>query len=152
VNLPSIVAVSVLASTLPVLSAAADKASASGTFDFRDKKYAPAHAVAFHEAPFVKVVLSDKAFDPALGKDGDYTDSDLMAHPSGSMTITIDPERRELVGIRFRNDSGSGADFRCEGPGLLTVKKMDASSVAGTFKCEEHDVTFEAAILPAARK
>ena len=147
-KLRSIPAVSLLA--LTATAAAADPA-ASGTFTYRDKKYAPSHAVAFVEGPFLKVVLSDKPFDPALGKDGDYTDSDLMAHPSASLTITIDAESRELYGIRFRDDNGSGADFRCEGPGLLTLGKSPASKVAGAFKCEEHAVTFDAALLPAAK-
>jgi hypothetical protein len=137
---------------LTTTAGAADKPSASGTFSYNDKKYTPAHVVAFHEGPFLKVVMSDKSFDPALGKDGSYTDSDLMAHPSASFTITIDVERRELFGIRFRDDKGSGADFRCEGPSLLKLEKMDASAVAGTFKCEEHDVKFDARVLPAPAK
>src|SRR5687768_9191060 len=95
---------------LTTTAGAADKPSASGTFSYNDKKYTPAHVVAFHEGPFLKVVMSDKPFDPALGKDGNYTDSDLMAHPSASFTITIDVEHRELFGIRFRDDNGSGAD------------------------------------------
>jgi hypothetical protein len=149
-HLRSIVTLSLLILTTTV--GAADKPSASGTFSYHDKKYTPAHAVAFHEGPFLNVVTSDKPFDPALGKDGSYTDSDLMAHPSASFTITIHSERRELSGIRFRDDKGSGADFRCEGPGLLKLEKMDASSVAGTFKCEEHDVKFDARVLPAPAK
>jgi hypothetical protein len=142
-------ALSLLALTTAV--AAADKPSASGTFEYHDKKYTASHAVAFIEGPFLKVLLSDKPFDPALGKDGAYTDSDLMSHPSGSMVISIDAETRENAGIRFRDDRGSGADFRCEGPGLLTLKKGEPSRIAGTFKCEEHDVTFDAAVLPAPK-
>jgi hypothetical protein len=149
-HLRSILAASLLALTTTV--GAADKPSASGTFEYNKKKYTPAYAVAFHEGPFVKVVMSDKPFDPALGKDGNYDDSDLMAHPSASMTITIAAEERELFGIRFRDDKGSGADFRCEGAGLLKVEKMDASSVAGTFKCAEHDVKFDARMLPTPAK
>jgi hypothetical protein len=149
-HLRSIVTLSIL--TLTTTVGAADKPSASGTFGYNEKKYTPAHAVAFAEGPFLKVVMSDKPFDPALGKDGSYTDSDLMAHPSASFTITIDSESRELFGIRLRDDKGSGADFRCEGPGLLKLEKMDASAVAGTFKCEEHDVKFDARVLPAPAK
>lgn len=126
---------------------AADKASASGTFQYDDKTYVAAHALAWREGDFLKVVLSDKPFDPKWGEDGTYTDSDLMAHPSASFTITIDAERRELFGIRFRNDAGSGADFRCQGPGLLTLTKVESASVAGAFKCLEHNVTFVAPIL-----
>ena len=148
-KLYSMLCVSLL--TLTTAAHAADKPTASGTFDYRDKKYVPAHAVAFHEGPFIQVVLSDKAFDPALGKDGSYTDSDLMAHPSGSMTITIDAETQRFFGVRFRDDQGSGGDFRCEDPGLLTLKKLEPTAVAGTFKCEEHDVTFDAVVLPASQ-
>jgi hypothetical protein len=149
-NLRSILTASLL--TLTTTVGAADKPSASGTFEYNHKKYTAAHAVAFHEGPFLKVVLSDKPFDPALGKDGAYTDSDLMAHPSASFTITIVSEDRQLFGIGFRDDKGSGADFRCEGPGLLKVEKMEASAVAGTFKCEEHDVKFDARVLSAPGK
>jgi hypothetical protein len=133
--------------TLTIATESAAKDSASGTFNYNDKSYAPTTAVGWREGTFLKVVLSDKPFDPALGKDGRYDDSDLMAHPSGSMTITIDAQSRELFGVRFRDDRGSGADFRCEGPGLLTLTRADATSIAGKFKCEEHDVTFDAPVL-----
>jgi hypothetical protein len=149
-NLHATLAVSLL--TLATMVQAAEKPSASGTFDYGDKKYTPAHAVAFHEGRFVKVVLSDKPFDPALGQDGAYSDSDLMAHPSATMTITIDAENRQFFGVRFRDDKGSGADLRCEDPALLRLAKFEPAVVAGSFKCEEHDVTFEAVVLPAAAR
>jgi hypothetical protein len=136
-------------------AAAADKPPASGTFAYNGKKYAASTAVAWRQDPFLKVVVSDKPFDPAYAKDGAYDDSELMAHPSASLTITIDAERRELVGIRLRDDRGSGADFRCEGPGLLTLAKSAPASITGTFKCEEYDVSFDVPFLaapkPAAR-
>lgn len=128
---------------------AADKPAASGTFEYNGRKYTASTAVAWRQDPFLKVVVSDKPFDPALGKDGQYDDSDLMAHPSASLTITIDAERRELVGIRLRDDRGSGADFRCEGPGLLTLAKGAPTSIAGAFKCEEYDVSFDVPFLAA---
>jgi len=142
-------ALSVLSVTLT--AEAVDKGTASGSFEYNEKKYTAAYAVAWHEGPLLKVGLSDKPFDPALGQDGVYTESDLMAHPSASLRIIIDSERRQLVGIRLRDDHGSGADFRCEDPGLLTLKKLDAATVAGTFQCQEYNVTFEASILPAAK-
>jgi hypothetical protein len=33
----------------------------------------------------------------------------------------------------------------------LTLAKADATMVAGKFKCEEHDVSFEAAMSKAAK-
>jgi hypothetical protein len=131
---------------------AADKPSASGSFTYNDKKYAPAHAIAFKEGSFIKVVMSDKPFDTKWAGDGVYDESELMAHPSASFTITIMPEHRELFGVRYRDDKGSGADFRCENPERLKLEKMDESVVAGSFKCEETDVTFAAPMLAAAAK
>jgi hypothetical protein len=130
---------------------AADKPAASGQFEYNGKKYGASTAVAFHQGPFLKVVVSDKPFDPALGSDGGYDESDLMAHPSASLTITIDAESRELVGIRLRDDRGSGADFRCEGPGLLTLAKSAPTSIAGAFKCQEYDVAFDVPFLAAPK-
>jgi hypothetical protein len=144
VRLTSMIAASLL---LTAAVQAADEPAASGTFEYHDKKYTPAHAVAF-AGPFTTVVLSDKPFDPALGKDGSYDDSDLMAHSSASMTIMIDAERREFYRVRFRDDRGSGADLRCEDPAMLKLEKMDATVVAGSFKCEGHDVKFVAPMLP----
>lgn len=137
---------------LPVLASldAGASGSASGTFLRDDKRYAAGAAVAWRSDPFLKVAITVKALDPALGADGSYDDSDLMAS-SPSLVITLDAQSRELVGIRLRDDTGSGADFRCEGPGLLTVTKADAASVAGKFKCEEHDVTFDAPLLKGAK-
>lgn len=149
-NLRTLTAASLFA--LAATVNAGDKPSASGTFEYNEKRYAAAHAVAFHEAPFIKVVLSDKALDPKWAGDGVYDESELMAHTSASLTITIAPEHRELFGIRYRDDKGSGADFRCENPERLKLEKMDASVVAGSFKCEETDVTFEAPMLAAAAK
>lgn len=130
---------------------AADKPAASGRFAYNGKTYAASAAVAWRQDPFLKVVVSDRPFDPALGRDGRYDESDLMAHPSASLTITIDAERRELVGIRLRDDRGSGADFRCEDPALLALGKSAPGSIAGTFKCEDYDVSFDVPFLaPAA--
>ena len=137
---------------LAIPAASAGNGSASGTFNYNNKNYTATDAVAWNQDPFVKVVLSDKAFDRvAMAKDGRYDDSDLMAHPSASLTITIDNKNRSLVGIRLRDNAGSGADFRCEGPGLLTVTKSDAALIAGKFKCEEHNVTFDAPLLKGAK-
>jgi hypothetical protein len=149
-----------LALTVPAESAG--KGSASGTFKYHDKTYAVTDAVAWREEPIplsdgtkvqlVKAVLSDKPFDrAAMGKDGRYDESDLMAHPSASLSITIDAGKGELSDIRMRDDAGSGADFRCEGRGLLTVTKNDAATIAGKFKCQEHNVTFEAPYLNASK-
>ena len=149
-----------LALTIP--AGGAGKGAASGTFKYDDKTYTVVDAVAWNEAPFklsdgteirwVKAVLSDKPFDTAaMGKDGRYDDSDLMAHPSATLTITINAANGEFDGIRMRDDKGSGADFRCEGPGLLTVTKNDATTIGGRFKCMEHNVTFEAPILKAPK-
>jgi hypothetical protein len=146
-RLPTMIAASLV---LTATVQAADKPAASGTFEYNGKKYSPVHAVAFAGA-FTTVVLSDKPFDPALGKDGSYNDSDLMAHPSASMTIMIDAERREFYRVRFRDDRGSGADLRCEDPAMLKLEKMDASGVAGTFKCLDHDVKFVAPMLSAPK-
>src|SRR5262245_1767993 len=88
------------------------KAPASGTFNYNGRTYTATTAVAFRAGTFLKVVLSDKPFDPALGADGRIDDPDLMAHPSASMTITIDPETKGFFGVRFRDDKGSGADLR----------------------------------------
>jgi hypothetical protein len=141
---------SILGLAIPAVSAG--NGSASGTFKYNAKSYTASDAVAWHQDPFVKVVLSDKPFDRlAMAKDGRYDDSDLMAHPSASLTITIDAKNRNLVGIRLRDDAGSGADFRCDGPGLLTVTKSDAAVIAGKFKCEEHNVAFDAPLLDAAK-
>jgi hypothetical protein len=143
--LPILCAAPILAAIMTTEARAND--ATSGTFKYNDKSYTATTALAWRQDPFVKVVLSDKPFDPALGKDGRYDDSDLMAHPSASLTITLDAASRELVGIRLRDAKGSGADFRCEGPGLLTVTRADAGSIAGRFKCEDHDVSFDAPFL-----
>jgi hypothetical protein len=133
---------------LAVAGEPAGKGSASGTFNFREKNYSAVDAMAWRDGGFLKVVLSDKPLDrAAMGEDGIYSDVDLMNHAGASLTITIDAEKREFVSIRLRNDTGHGADFRCEGPGLLTVTKADATAIAGRFKCMEHDVTFDAPVL-----
>jgi hypothetical protein len=139
-----------------VLATAADgpaaKGSASGKFaTSSDKTYAVAHAVAWVGRSYVSVVLSDKPFDvAAMGKDGVFDDSDLMAHAGVSLTLNLDPATRAYVGLRTRDQSGSGADFRCEDPSMLTLTKTDATHIAGKFKCEEHDVTFDAPIVKAS--
>lgn len=150
-NRLAIVGALCLAASTTTVRAADARASASGTFKYDDKTYTVAHALAWRQDTFLMVVLSDKPFDPKWGQDGTYTDSDLMEHPSASLTITIDAERRELFGIRMRDAAGSGGDFRCEGPGLLNLTKSDAASIAGTFKCKEHDVTFVAPFLAASK-
>jgi hypothetical protein len=147
VNLRALVALSLLA--LTTTAGAADTPSASGSFEFRGKKYRPAHAVA-QAGPFLEVVLSDTPFDPRWAGDGVLTESDLMAHPSISATIKIDAERRQFYRITFRDRDGSGADLRCEDPAVLTLNRIDATGVSGTFKCEEHDFTFDAPMLPAS--
>jgi hypothetical protein len=125
------------------------KGTASGRFArASDKTYTVAHAIAWVGSPFVSIVLSDQPFDvAAMGKDGAFDDSDLMAHGGASLTLNIDPETRAYVGMRTRDRTGSGADFRCEAPSLLTLAKTDATRIAGRFKCEEHDVTFDAPIV-----
>jgi hypothetical protein len=141
---------------------AAAKGAASGTFKYDDKTYTVVDAVAWNDLPvqlsdgtqirFVTAVLSDKPFDPAaMAKDGRYDDSDLMAHPSATLSIMINVTDGELDGIRMRDAAGSGADFRCKGPNLLTVTKNDATTIGGRFKCMEHNVTFEAPILKAPK-
>jgi hypothetical protein len=145
---------------LPLLLAAvADGPAARGTASGRfaasaSKTYAVAHAVAWLGRSYVSVVLSDEPFDvAAMGKDGVFDDSDLMAHAGVSLTLNLDPATRAYVGLRTRDQAGSGADFRCEDPSMLTLTRADATHLAGTFKCEEHDVTFDAPILkvPSAR-
>lgn len=133
-----------------VTEAPAAKGTASGTFArSSDKTYVVAHAIAWVGDPFLRVVLSDKPFDvAAMGKDGAFDDSDLMAHAGASLTLNIDPETRAYVGMRTRDQTGSGADFRCEDPSMLTLTRTtDATRLAGRFKCEEHDVTFDAPIV-----
>jgi hypothetical protein len=139
-----------------VLATAADgpaaKGTASGKFATSSgKTHAVAHAVAWVGPTYVSVVLSDKPFDvAAMGKDGVFDDVDLMGHAGVSLTLNLDPATRAYVGLRTRDRAGSGADFRCEDPAMLTLAKTDATHIAGTFKCEEHDVTFDAPIVKAA--
>lgn len=116
-----------------------------------DKTYTVAHAIAWVGNPFVSVVLSDRPFDvAAMVKDGVVDDLDLMDHAGASLTLNIDRGTRAYVGMRTRDQPGSGADFRCEDPSALTLTTFDATRIAGRFKCEEHDVTFDAPILKLA--
>ena len=141
-----------------VLATVADgpaaKGTASGKFATSSSKtYAVAHAVAWVGRSYVSVVLSDKPFDvAAMGADGVFDDIDLMEHPGVSLTLNLDPATRAYVGLRTRDQAGSGADFRCEDPAMLTLTRTDATHIAGRFKCEEHDVTFDAPFVKARAK
>lgn len=140
------------------LAVAADASAANGTASGKfarsqDHAYTVKHAIAWKGRTFLTVVLSEKPFDvAAMGKDGLFDDVDLMEHPAPSLTLNVDPERRAYVGMRTRDQAGSGADFRCEDPAMLTLTKLDEKRVAGRFKCEEHDVTFDAPIVTPAAK
>jgi hypothetical protein len=131
--------------------ASAVEPAASGTFSFRDVEYSAVDAVAWHtggDYPSSQVAISDKPFDPtAIAADGVVNDADMMAHAGATLTITYMPEDHTVLGIRLRNETGHGADFRCEGSGLLAVTAADDSSIAGRFACEEHQVSFTAPVL-----
>ena len=144
-------------------AAPAGKGTASGTFRYNDQTHTVAHAVAWGEEPmtlsdgtvlrFVTAALSSKPFDrAAMARDGAYDDMDLRNHPAASFTVVFNAKDGAFDRIRMFDQSGHGADFRCEGPGLLTLTRNDKASVAGKFKCQEHDLTFDAPILEAPRK
>jgi hypothetical protein len=140
-----------------VLAVAAEGPGANGTASGKFTRpggptYTVAHAVAWTGSTFLSVVLSDKPFDvAAMGEDGVFDDSDLMAHAGASLTLNLDPATHAYVGLRTRDGSGSGVDFRCEDASMLTLTKSDATRIAGTFKCEEHQVTFDAPMVKAPR-
>ncbi len=137
-------------------SAVAAEPTASGKFTFRDVEYDAVHAVAWKTAgdyPSSQIAVSDKPFDAvAIDADGLVNDADLMAHPGATLMISFMPEDKHVLGITLRNDTGHGADFRCEGSGLLTLSKDDDSFIAGTFACEEHQVSFTAPLLSTPGK
>jgi hypothetical protein len=158
-------AFSITGSLLLLAAAAgpAGKGSASGTFHFRDKTHTVAHAVAWSAEPmtlsdgsvlrFVTAALSAKPFDrAAMARDGSYGDDDMRNHPAPVFTVVFNARDGAFDGVRMFDDTGHGADFRCEGPGLLTLSRNDKASVAGKFKCQEHDLTFDAPILETPRK
>lgn len=132
-------------------AAAAGDQAGSGKFSFRDVEYVAVDAIAWHtpgEYPSSQVALSDKPFDAAaIGADGVVDDTDLMAHAGATLMVSYMPEDNTVLGIRLRNETGHGADFRCEGQGLLTLTSVQESVIAGTFTCEEHQVSFTAPVL-----
>ena len=76
------------------------------------------------------MAVSDQPFDPAaIAADGVFNDADLMDHSGASLMITYLPDEQEVIGIRLRNEAGHGADFRCEGTGLLSLRAIDAETV-----------------------
>jgi len=132
-------------------AATAMEPAASGRFSVADDAHTAADAVAWHGAgdyPLSRIAVSDKHFDSAaMVADGEIDDADLMDHTGASLLITYRREDLEVIGIRLRNRSGSGADFRCEGQGLLSLSRDDGQVVAGSFDCEEHQVSFTAPVL-----
>lgn len=127
--------------------------AASGKFSFREVDYVAVDAVAWRtegDYPVLQVAVSDKPFDPvAIEADGVVSDADLMTHAGASLVISYLPEDTHVLGIRLRNDSGSGADFRCEGAGLMSLSINDDAVIAGRFTCEEHQISFTARVLAA---
>jgi hypothetical protein len=142
---------SALLVTLVTTSAAAAEPGATGKFLFRDVEYIAVHAVAWRtggDYPSTQIAVSDKPFDPAaIAADGVVSDADLSEHAGASLTISFMPEDKHVLGITLRNETGHGADFRCEGSGLLTVSSDEESLVTGSFSCEEHQITFTAPVL-----
>jgi hypothetical protein len=143
----------VLMILLAASALAAAEPAATGRFQFGDVDYAVVDAVAWHtggEYPTSHVVLSDKPFDTAtLGADGVLDDADLMAHPGATLSISYMPDDLVVLGVQRRDATGHGADFRCEGSGLLTLTADDGKTVSGRFSCEEHQVEFSAPVLTA---
>lgn len=134
----------------PLAAFAADTGTASGTMDAAGTVHRLAHAVAWvdpHDPASRVVLASTHPPDPAGAADGHYIDAELMGQEGGFLTVNFAADGSYVHGIRTRDLNGSGADFRCEGEGLLTLTRNDAARIAGTFACEEHEVTFDAPIL-----
>jgi hypothetical protein len=136
---------------LAIASAVAAEPAASGKFTFREVEYVAVDAVAWTtggDYPSVQIAVSNLPFDPAvIAADGVVNDADLMAHAGATLMISYMPEDLHVLGIRLRNETGHGADFRCEGSGLLTITSDSEASIAGRFACEEHQVSFTAPVL-----
>lgn len=130
---------------------AAAEPTASGKFTFREVEYVAVDAVAWNtggDYPSIQIAVSNMPFDPAaIAADGIVNDADMMAHAGATLMISFMPEDLHVLGIRLRNDTGHGADFRCEGSGLLTISSDSDTSITGRFACEEHQVTFTAPML-----
>lgn len=121
---------------------------ASGSFQPRGKSYAVKDALAWHGKHGIQVLLSDKKLDaPQLLSDFTLDVNDQFNLDGASMMLTIYKTDGSRYSLSLRDTEGSGNGPRCDEGEHLKITRLDETSIAGSFVCEEHNVTFDLPVL-----
>lgn len=132
-----------------ILSAPAFAASAaSGHFTVKDKAYTVADAIAWQGDQRIEVLLGEKKLDaPQLLSDNALDVNDQFNLDGASMRITIFKIDGSSYALNFRSPGGSGGDLRCDQGDHLKISRLDETSIAGHFTCEDYDVSFDLTLI-----
>lgn len=132
-----------------ILSAPAIAASAaSGHFIVKRKAYAVADAIAWQGQNGIEVLFGEKKLDaPQLLSDYALDVNDQFNLDGASMRITIYKIDGSSYALNFRSPDGSDGDPLCDKGDHLKISRLDKTSVAGRFICEDYDVTFDLPLI-----
>ena len=120
---------------------------ASGSFHPRGKSYPVKDAIAWHGKYGIYVLVSEKTLDaPQLLSDFTLDVNDQFNLDGASMMLTIYKTDGSSYSISLR-DAESGGDLRCDKGEYLKITRLDETSIAGSFVCEEHNLTFDLPVL-----
>lgn len=121
---------------------------ASGSFHTGGKNYPVKDALAWQGKHGINVLVSEKKLDaPQLLSDFTLDVNDQFNLDGASMILTIYPQYGSSYSLSLRNADGGGGDLRCEKDEYLKIARLDETSIAGSFACEEHNVTFDLPLL-----
>jgi hypothetical protein len=118
--------------------------TASGNFTVRDKTYTVADAVTWHGEHGIHILFSEKKLDaPQLLSDFALDVNDQFNLDHASLRITIYKTDGSSYALGFQNPDGSGGNSLCDNGKHLKIERLDDTSIAGRFACEENDVSFD---------
>lgn len=117
---------------------------ASGSFHSSGKNYPVTSGIAWHGEHGIDVLLGEKALDaPELLSDYTLDGNDQFNLDGASMRLTIYTTDGSSYSLSLRNADSGGGDLRCAEGEHLKIARLDDTSIAGSFVCEEHNVTFD---------